>query len=155
MKKFCSLVFSKMCPVKILIRLRGCAHVRRYVFWCYGSNCRYQNKLLCSSAFNFNRASTSRWSGPEVIKLFHAQRSWAWHFPANKYQITNNCKFFHAKTIAGIFIFISRENFMLSWVQHETCFIASMPDCIVMFARKSNTVELQWREHLWDHGNLF
>ena len=51
--------------------------------------------------------------------------------PANKSQITNNCKFYLAKhscawnffllinmkmpTIVGIFIFISRNNFMLSW----------------------------------------
>ena len=31
-------------------------------------------------------------------------------------------------TIVGIFIFISRENFMLSWVEHEKCFITSGPD---------------------------
>ena len=32
-------------------------------------------------------------------------------------------------TIVGIFIFISRENFMLSWVEHEKSFITSGPDC--------------------------
>ena len=31
-------------------------------------------------------------------------------------------------TIVGIFIFISRENFMLSWVEHEKSFITSRPD---------------------------
>ena len=65
---------------------------------------------------------------PEVIKCFscsaeHKSR------PAIKFQITNNCKFFldhtdHTEvsllinmkmpTIVGNFIFISRENFMLS-----------------------------------------
>ena len=28
-------------------------------------------------------------------------------------------------TIVGIFVFISRENFMLSWVEHEKSFITS------------------------------
>ena len=31
-------------------------------------------------------------------------------------------------TIVGIFIFTSRENFMLSWVEHEQRFITSGPD---------------------------
>ena len=31
-------------------------------------------------------------------------------------------------TIVGIFIFISRENFTLSWVEHEKSFITSGPD---------------------------
>ena len=44
-------------------------------------------------------------------------------FHANKSQITNNANFFLAKhswawTFVGIFIFISIENFMLSWVEH-------------------------------------
>ena len=39
--------------------------------------------------------------------------------PANKSQITNNCK------LVGIFIFISRENFMLNWVEHEKISITS------------------------------
>ena len=30
-------------------------------------------------------------------------------------------------TIVGIFIFISRENFMLGWVEHEKSFISSGP----------------------------
>ena len=33
-------------------------------------------------------------------------------------------------TIVGIFIFISRENFMLSWVEHEKSFITSEPGFI-------------------------
>ena len=54
---------------------------------------------------------------------------------ANKSQITNNCKLFLAKhswnvsankyempTIVGIFIFISIENFMLCWAEHEKMF---------------------------------
>ena len=51
--------------------------------------------------------------------------------PANKSQIANNCKCFRwslkisllinmkLSTIVDIFIFISRENFMLSWVGYE------------------------------------
>ena len=31
-------------------------------------------------------------------------------------------------TITDMFIIISRENFMLSWVEQETCFITSGPD---------------------------
>ena len=60
--------------------------------------------------------------------------------PANKSQMPNNCKFFLAKhrisslinmkmpTIVGIFIFISRENFMHSCVEHEKSFITSRPN---------------------------
>ena len=36
---------------------------------------------------------------------------------ANKSQITNNCTFFLAKHIVGIFIFISWEDFKFSWVE--------------------------------------
>ena len=31
-------------------------------------------------------------------------------------------------TIVGIFIFIRRENFMLSWIKHEKRFIISKPE---------------------------
>ena len=65
--------------------------------------------------------------------------------PANKSQITNSCKFFLVKhyklsrrisllksmkisTIVGIFIFISRENFIPSWVEYEKSFIISKPE---------------------------
>ena len=63
---------------------------------------------------------------------------------ADKYQITKHCNFLLAKhswackisqlinmkmpTFVGIFIFISRENFMLSSVEHEKSFITSGPD---------------------------
>ena len=30
-------------------------------------------------------------------------------------------------TIVGIFILISRDNFMVSWIEHEKCFITSEP----------------------------
>ena len=30
-------------------------------------------------------------------------------------------------TIVGIFIFISNENFLLSWVEHEKCFMTFGP----------------------------
>ena len=40
------------------------------------------------------------------------------NFFANKYENAN---------FVGIFIFISRENFMLSWVEHEKIFITSGP----------------------------
>ena len=34
-------------------------------------------------------------------------------------------------TIVGIFIFFSRENFMLSWDEHEKCFITSGPGVFI------------------------
>ena len=81
---------------------------------------------------------------PEVLKnIFHAQLSWTWNYPANKSQTSNNCKFFLVKdswegkhsllinmkmpTIVGIFIFISRKNFTLSWVEHEKKITTSGP----------------------------
>ena len=58
--------------------------------------------------------------------------------PANNSQITNNCKFFlvniaekerfSANTFVSIFIFISRESFMLSCVKHAKSFITSGPE---------------------------
>ena len=41
------------------------------------------------------------------------------NFSANKYENANYS-----------LVFISRENFMLSWVEHENSFITSGPDCI-------------------------
>ena len=35
-------------------------------------------------------------------------------------------------TFVGIFIFISKENFMLSWVEHEKSFITSGLDIFVL-----------------------
>ena len=46
-------------------------------------------------------------------RKFHAQLSWAWEIKMKM------------PTIVGIFIFISRENFMLIWVEHEKTFITS------------------------------
>ena len=34
-------------------------------------------------------------------------------------------------TIVGIFIFMDRKIFMLSWVEHEKSFITSGPECII------------------------
>ena len=58
--------------------------------------------------------------------------------PANNSQITNNCKIFlvniaekerfSANTFVSIFIFISRESFMLSCVKHAKSFITSGPE---------------------------
>ena len=39
-------------------------------------------------------------------------------------------------TVVGIFIFISRENFILSWVEHEKSFITSGPDLSVYAPRQ-------------------
>ena len=40
-------------------------------------------------------------------------------------------------TIAGIFIFISRENFMLSWDEHEKKFYNLGPGCTSSQAEQS------------------
>ena len=39
-------------------------------------------------------------------------------------------------TIVGIFIFISKENFMLSWVEHEEGFIISGPELLTIHILK-------------------
>ena len=56
-------------------------------------------------------------------------------------------------TVVGIFIFISRENFMLSWVKHEKSFITLGPDhrfcCLLKFSTESNssvTINEDWSE---------
>ena len=43
--------------------------------------------LLLASAFQYEIQvhKSILEPGPEVVKLFHAQLSWAWNFPANKY----------------------------------------------------------------------
>ena len=50
-------------------------------------------------------------------------------------------------TIVGIFIFISRETVMLSWVEHEKRFIISGPEhdrLLWLYHSK-----IQWLEHWW------
>ena len=44
------------------------------------------------------------------------------NFSTNKYDIN-----MEMPTIVGSFRFISRQNFMLSWVEHEKCFITFGP----------------------------
>ena len=43
-------------------------------------------------------------------------------------------------TIVGIFKFISRENFMLSWIEHENFFIASGPKLTVDSGQNSHNL---------------
>ena len=45
------------------------------------------------------------------------------------------------QTIVGIFIFISRENFMLRWVEHKKCFITSGPD---LFGEDGHVLCVLW-----------
>ena len=40
-------------------------------------------------------------------------------------------------TIVGIFIFISRENFMLNWVEHEKSFITPGPEYMILYPQNS------------------
>ena len=48
-------------------------------------------------------------------------------------------------TIVGIFIFISREIFMLSWIEHEKSFITSGPDVINDYSfEHSATGQIEW-----------
>ena len=76
-----------------------------------------------------NKEMSLKWTGftwPRGYKIVFMLNSIEHEiFHANKFQITNNAKFFLA--IVGIFIFISRENFMLSWGEHEKSYIASGP----------------------------
>ena len=82
--------------------------------------------------------------GSEVIKLFFMLNSDEHEiFSANKYENANNSwhfhiykqRKFHAQQcfarkleIVSNLIFISRRNFMLSWVEHEKRFITSGPE---------------------------
>ena len=89
--------------------------------------------------------------------------------PANKSETTNNCNFFFLVKlswarkfslliiwkchIVGIFIFISRENFVLSWVEHEKKFYNL--DLFCSFNRSKtpisqrNFVKLKWTPNFW------
>ena len=72
-------------------------------------------------------------------------------FHAYKSQITNNAKFFLAIYIyeyfiyiVGIFIFISREIFMLSLIGREKSFITSGPFLIMKTAHHLRLFNLQY-----------
>ena len=83
-------------------------------------------------------------SGPEVMKLFSCSTQLSMKFVmlinlklltiANSFllNIAEHETFFAYKyentNFVGIFIFISRENFILSWVEHEKSFITSWQD---------------------------
>ena len=41
------------------------------------------------------------------------------------------------QTIVGIFIFISKENFKLIWVEHENSFMTSGPGYFFSFSKKT------------------
>ena len=74
-------------------------------------------------------------SGPEVIKLLHTQLNWAWNFNCSLKLKYRQIKKFLAlslpgavfimlinvkmPTIVGILTFMSRINFVLSWVEYE------------------------------------
>ena len=83
-------------------------------------------------------------SGPEVIKLFSRSTQLSTKFqlliktkiPTNKYVscfksliVLINVKM---PTIVGILTFMSRINFVLSWVEHEKSFITSRPVALWM-----------------------
>ena len=83
-------------------------------------------------------------TGPEVKKLFSCSTQLSMKFVllinlklltnANSFLLNvakhENSLLINMKmpTIVRIFIFISRENFMCSWVEHEKSFISSGPD---------------------------
>ena len=85
----------------------------------------------------------AHWSGPEVIKLFLCStqismkfvllinlklltiaNSFLLNITSMKISLLMNMKM---PTFVGVFIFISRENFMLSWVEYKKRFITSEP----------------------------
>ena len=49
-------------------------------------------------------------------------------------------------TIVGIFIFISRENFMLSWVEHEKSFMISGPDQCLLGVWNRTSIQICYRQ---------
>ena len=59
--------------------------------------------------------------------LFRSQLIWPWGYKTFFMLNSAEHEIFSAKSFLCIFIFISRENFMLSWVEHEKSFITSGP----------------------------
>ena len=76
-------------------------------------------------------------TGSEVIKLFHAQLNWAWKLKYRQMKeflalSLSDVVFFMLINIkmpknVGIVTFMSRLNFMLTWVEHRKSFITSGP----------------------------
>ena len=101
-----------------------------YVYSKNGSTLKRKNLVFLGYKlfpFTVHAFSERIWcAGPEVIKHFIVLNS-AELCPANNSQITYSWEFCPAKYSVGIFIFISRENFMLSWAEQEESFITSGP----------------------------
>ena len=108
---------------------------------------------ILNSSMNTKCMASDIGSGPEVVKPFHAQLSWA----RNQSQITNNCKYFLVKhswawkfsayimkmpNITSIFIFISRKKIMLSWVWHEKSFTIPGPSNIIWWMKRKLVILL-------------
>ena len=109
-------------------------------WWLLAGSCK---AMVCDCGFSWI-SSVQFCSSPQVIKLFSCSTQLSMKFvllinlnwltiansfllnmtehetfSANKYE---NANFLKMPTFVGIFIFISRENFLLSWVEHEECF---------------------------------
>ena len=80
---------------------------------------------FCKQVFELHHGQTSlksmcrqHGSGPKVINFFHAQLSMKFSLLINIKMATNLSLLINMKmpTLVGIFIFISIENFMLSYI---------------------------------------
>ena len=71
-------------------------------------------------------------------KFCFSKHSWAWNFPC--YLLINT----KMPTLVDIFIFINRENFILSWVEHENSFKTSRPVLFVWPFLSKNHHSFHW-----------
>ena len=103
---------------------------------------------LCISAndLKFFRIISFKGTSSEVIKLFSCSTQLLEIFSANKYKNANNSWHFHIY-IVGIFIFISREIFMLSYVQQERI-LQLLVICDLLAGQISCSVELSMKKVL-------
>ena len=118
----------EMRRTKILIILRKradwsessqSAHVGRYVFFLRCGSCPEVIKhFSCSTQLSMKFFLVINLKLLTIANSFWLNVAEHEIFSANKYENANYC--WH---IVGIFIFISRENIMLSWVEHEKSFI--------------------------------
>ena len=125
-----------LCRIKALSGLLSSPKGRKWLLWEIGTHLIDFPQFYKGEIF---------WrSGPEVIKIFSCSTQLSMKFVllinlklfvipfffscltklSMKFSLLINMKM---PTIVGIFIFISKENFMLSWVEHETSGLFALP----------------------------
>ena len=78
------------------------------------------------------------------LKLLIIANSFLLNIAEHKISLLINMKM---PTIVGIFIFFSRENFMLSWDEHDKCFITSGPGVFISPMIYTNCNGSDWPLH--------